>query len=438
MKENELRNALKQAASDCQLPEYRKRQILAQMKGEEPVKKKLSASLAIVLVLMLLTMTAAVAPVQSTIVKELFGSHENAPQELTEQIHAPDTTTESALGNLTIDEWLYDGRALHTSFTIANPTSETLLYTLDGIWLNGEHVTYDRLDTEGAGDSGLLLGGMVDGTALPASYALYNQGNELYQFDSNGKYTGTAAIPEGTATLKISMAVWRPINPPEMIDYRQFEGADVTETMDHLTASADGYCQLWLFRPEEYNLYHNASQPGSEVYRDAYQELGWAELVDTIEAEVEINLTKDSIARAVPEQTNYDQGSYQLTLSQFEMSHAGGKLEGWLSGDESTVKQMLQNGLFLVDKDSGRILSSGCYWDDQPEDGKGVSFSMNLIPITGELPNQIYLAPAKGYNECWDEAAPHYDPTAVKPENVMEGWEFDFACAILIPLTMAP
>lgn len=43
MKEKELRQALDEAISTCQLSEYRKRQILAQMKGEdEPVKKKLS------------------------------------------------------------------------------------------------------------------------------------------------------------------------------------------------------------------------------------------------------------------------------------------------------------------------------------------------------------------------------------------------------------
>ena len=81
MKEDELRNALSNAAEGCQLSEYRKRQIVAQMKGEKPVKKKLTVSAVLVMIIMLLTLSVAAALVHSTIVEHLFGSSEDAPRE---------------------------------------------------------------------------------------------------------------------------------------------------------------------------------------------------------------------------------------------------------------------------------------------------------------------------------------------------------------------
>ncbi|MBQ8150281.1 MAG: hypothetical protein IJ041_07150 [Clostridia bacterium] len=126
MKENELRNALENAIGSCQLSVYQKRQILAQMKGEqEPVKKKLSVSLAVVLAVMILTLGAAVALIHSNIAAHLYPHGEAAPEALLEQIQTPQETAATPLGRLTLDELLYDGHSLHTSMTLSNPTGET-------------------------------------------------------------------------------------------------------------------------------------------------------------------------------------------------------------------------------------------------------------------------------------------------------------------------
>ena len=433
MKEHELRTALKNAAEGCQLSEYQKRQILAQMKGEEPVKKKLTVSVVLVMIVTLLTLSAAVALVRSSIVEQLFGSVENAPEEVSERIHTLQVQEETDHGVLSLDEWFYDGQALHTAFTITNPTSKSLFYTLDGIHLNGQHVTYNRLRTEGASDSGFLLGGDANGVAMPTGVSLYNQGDALYQFDENGKYAGTVPIPEGNASLKISVAVWEPINQVKSIDYKQYEGINTNEAADQLNVDDEGFCQLWLFRPEEYNLNYNASQSGAEVYKDTYKELGWMELKDIIELEVPLNLSKEAAVRAVPMSMIYQLDGIELKLEQFGFSHAGGKLAAQLSGEDAQTL-ITAHGFRLVDLKAKRILCNGCYWNDQPDENSVFHIGMELLPVTSELPEVVHFVPITDYHECWDPVSPKYDPDLEKPENVIEGWEMDLTNAIPIQL----
>lgn len=245
--------------------------IMAAEKGEEKiVKKKISVSLILALVILVLSLSAGVALMHSQISDQLFGIQENIPQGVIDQIHTPTETNKTQLGQLSLDEWLYDGHALHTSFTIANPTRETLLYTLDGIMLNGRPITYNRCVTEGAGDSGFLLGGMADGVSLPASYSVYNEGESIAGFDAAGKFQGFVSVPQGEGTLKISVAVWRPINQPQFVDYKGFEGHDVADTLNHLITDASGYANLWLFRPESHQRPTYYGESSAQSYADAY------------------------------------------------------------------------------------------------------------------------------------------------------------------------
>ncbi len=436
MKEHELRNALSNAAEECRLSDAQKRQILAQMKGEEPVKKKLTVSFALVMVIMLLSLSVAAALVHSTIVEQLFGSYENAPKEVSERIQAPQQTVESKFGALSLDEWFYDGQSLHTSFSISNSTNEPLFYTLDGIDLNGQHVAYNRLRTEGAGDSGFLLGGKAGDTLLPASVSLYNQGDSIQTYDENDKYTGTVPIPEGTSTLEISIAVWKPINPVELIDYNQYEGINVSETKDHLTVDSNGFSQLWLFRPEAYNLPVGGNQRGSLIYQDAYQELGWLELLDTITVKATLYLDKTLAVRAVPENMEFDQGSYRLVLESFDYSHAGGALSAKIYGDAAVITQLNKQpyGFSLVDRENRRILNNACWWNSDSSAQEELYVEMSLLPVSGDLPEVVYLVPAISYTDQLDPFSPHYDPDAEAAENVIEGWEYDFSRAVAIPL----
>lgn len=431
-----LRKAVDQQLSGLEGDPWLARRIIHSEKGDSPVmKKKLSVSLILVIMLILLTFSAAVALVNSHIAGQLYGPQETPPQAVLEQIHTPQVITEKPLGTLSMDEWLYDGHSLHTAFTVTNPTQEALLYTLDGIWLNGQHITYDHINTEGAGDSGFMLGGTVDGTAMPTSTTIYNMGTELYQFDASGKYTGRLPLPQGPSKVKVSVAVWRPINPVELVDYNQYEGYDVSVTKDHITADARGYSSLWLFRPESCYLPCNANQLPSAVYAETYKALGWLELVDILQVEVEVDLNKNDFAHALPQQTEFEQYGCRIVLEQFDMSLSGGAIEGWVYGDDSAVKALLDGGLHVADKASQQVLSYGSWWDDQDAEVKGgMHFHINLGPITGDLPQEISLVHITEWDNRWDATDPLYDPTLEKPENVYGMCQVDFSYEIVIPL----
>ena len=160
------------------------------------MKKKLSVSLILVVALTLTVLGLAYALVQSRIAGELYGDTA-APQDVADRIETPNERTASDLGVLAVDELLYDGSALHTAFTLSNPTGETLLYTVDGLYLDGCPLTRSTLFTEGAGTAGYLLGRALDGLALPASVSVYNEAEALYAFDGQGKDLGTARFPKG-------------------------------------------------------------------------------------------------------------------------------------------------------------------------------------------------------------------------------------------------
>lgn len=438
MKEQDLRNALRDAMKSCQLPEYRKRQILAQMKGEEPVKKKLSVSFALVLAIMILTIGAAFALVHSNIANHLYGMEEQAPEALLEQIHTPQETASTTLGSLTLDEWLYDGHSLHTSLTISNPTGQTLLYTVDEMKL--DDLPLDRaggnLLMEGAGSGGLLLGGTVEGTSLPVSHSLYSQVEQGYLFDENGKFQGQAELPEGEHTLRIRVAVWRPVNEPKLVDYRDYEGEDVTETLNCLVTDAEGRCDLEMFRPEEARRSYNASQSGAEMYRDVFPQLGWAECVDFVTLEVPLNLRADENIRVIPSAEEYKMAGLTVKFTRFDMSYAGGMAEGYIIGEEEKALELLKNGLCLVDRQGRRVINNGVSWDTEYAGKEGIPFAMMLEPVSGEMPGEVWLAPVLDVNAAWDKdyAGPNYDPNVDVPENAVSIFLLDYDDAVMMEL----
>lgn len=439
MKENELRNALENAIGSCQLSVYQKRQILAQMKGEqEPVKKKLSVSLAVVLAVMILTLGAAVALIHSNIAAHLYPHGEAAPEALLEQIQTPQETAATPLGRLTLDELLYDGHSLHTSMTLSNPTGETLLYTVDGLSLGGQPLdrTGGNLLMEGAGSAGLLLGGTVGGTALPESGSLYSEATHLWRFDEQGKCLGTAGLPEGETTLRIEVAVWRPINAPKLVDYRTYEGVDAPGGLPHLVTDNTGYCNLWLFRPEDAYRAYNAAESGAESYAEVFRQLGWAEPADTLVLEMPVSLNSVAMPKAVPTETVYTLDGCSLSLTRFELTYTGGVLEGDLTGDPEALRQLMQGeGLHLVDREGRRLLNNGSWWTDPDADGR-IHLTMTLVPVAEDLPDQVWLAPVLEMNPLWDPAfaGPDYDPAAPVPEDAISIYRPDYDRGVCMEL----
>lgn len=393
------------------------------------MKKKLSVSLILVVALTLTVLGLAYALVQSRITDELYGDTA-APQDVADRIETPDEQAASDLGVLAVDELLYDGSALHTAFTLSNPTGETLLYTVDGLYLDGCPLTRSTLFAEGAGTAGYLLGGTLDGLPLPTSVSAYNEAEALYAFDGQGRYLGTAPVPEGEASLRIDVAVWRPIHSPRLVDYGDYEGVNVSEASDCLVTDETGYVSLELFRPEAYSLNATADRPSSEIYAQAYRELGWAELAGQISLELDVTLSPNQLIHVRPMQTEYVFDDLTLTISRFDLTHTGGQMEGLLSGEGAEA--LLRQGFFLADPDGQRVLSNALTWDQ--EGAQDFSFRLSFVPVAGELPRRVCLAPFLAHDPHWDEASPSYDPDVEKPEGVVGAYQLDFAHALCIAL----
>lgn len=398
------------------------RQIIASMKGEQPrMKRKLSVSLIVVLVLLLLTLSAALALTRSPLLERLFAPEETVPREVIDQIVAPEESAVSPLGELSVDELLYDGSHLHVMWTVSNPTDETLLYTMEGFMLNGQALRMEQSNTfaRGAGSAGYVLGGEIGSAALPSSVTSYLE----------------ASVPEGTdgeVTLTAGAAVWRMVNPPEIVDYNAYEGMNIDPdkaAVRSLQVDESGYCNLRLFRPEQYQ----AASGRAEAWAGAYRALGWAELVGTVEVSVVLELSTDQLTSVVPVQTEYDLGDFTLVISQFDCSHAGGQCQLWISGSPAALAKWRKSGLYLVDWEGHRVLNQGCIWDDQTGD-TSIHFTMNLQPIPGELPGRILICPEKDYNDRWNEASPFYDPGLPRPEGVIGSQQFDLARAVEVVL----
>lgn len=441
MDEQDLKKRLPQAI-DSRLSALESNPFLAQRiinaeKGENPpMKKKISVSLIFVLVLTILSLGAAAALVHSQIADKLYETEGDIPKEVLNQIQTPNSIAQSALGIITLDEIYYDGNDLHTIITLENPTEETLLYTMDGFFINGMAASGNNLFSEGPGSYGRLLGGSVENKKLPASSSYYERWQQLVDTNEQGKFQGWLDIPKGKISLKILVDVWRPLNNPKLVNYNDFEGYDVTDTMNCLVTDEDGDCDLEMFRPENARRNYTLGQSGGAVYEAVFKELGWAERIDTIQLEMEVDLDQILVSRAVPEKMKYSFQGFDITFDAFELTHGGGKLEGWIAGDYSKVNSFLSKGLVLVDRQGDRDLSRGCTWTSQTDDEKGVSFTILLSPISGNLPTRVYLAQPLAYNDQFMEGYPHFDPTLKKPENIIGTWELDFDAALEIKLNI--
>ena len=438
MHDKELRDALTRAVdnrlSGLTGDPWLARRIMADEKREEPkVKKKLSVSLVLALALVLMTLSAAVALMHSTIGDKLFGG--NMPEDVAEHLLTPGKTMEESRVSLSVDELLYDGSALHMAFTVTNPTDETLLYTVDGIRLNDAPVTYDGLSAEGAGDAGYLLGGTVEGAVLPQSVTLYNKAGGLHLYDENGKYLGQGELPEGENTLTLSVAVWRPINAPKLVNYRDYEGVNVTEQADSLLTDEKGYSMLWLMRPAHMQVNHGSNESGALAYAEHYKALGWAELVEIDTLSIPVELT-DEVPRAAFTRMAVRWRDLTIKLDKLTLTHAGGEIKGCVEGEQAYVTAFLKDGLQAVDVAGQRVLSHGCWTEDYDAQAGSMAFTISLSPVAGELPQTITLAPMIADNPRWNPAERLYDPSLEKPEGVIGSCQFDFTRSVEVPVTI--
>lgn len=105
-------------------------------------------------------------------------------------------------------------------------------------------------------------------------------------------------------------------------------------------------------------------------------------------------------------------------------------MEGRLSGEGAET--FLRQGFILADPDGQCVLSNVLTWDQ--EGAQDFSFCLSLVPVAGELPRRVYLAPFLAHDPHWDKASPSYDPDVEKPQGVVGAYQLDFAHALCIAL----
>lgn len=426
---NVIQHAIDERLSAVQGNPFLAQQIIAAERGEKEVKKA-SVSLVLILALMIVTLSVGFAIMGGGIIDHLYGGKE-APQSVVDGIIMPEKTAKTKLGTVAVEEILYDGTSLHTTITVENPTNETLLYTIDGLKLNGNRIMGTNALTDGAGYGGMMLGGK-----LPASYTLYNQGEWLNTYDENGRFTGHKAFEEGEAVLTVELAVWQPINGVEQIDYRDYEGQNITEVRDHLVADERGLSELELFRPREYDRTVKGNEVASEVYAEVYEALGWARKMDTFTLSVPVTLSKSAVPHGQPVQMEYKLGDATLVFDTFDFTQAGGQATGVIRGDTNVVDKLLTDGLQLVDQATDRVFSCGLLWGYDDTGREEVEFTLCFMPFTGDMPQSVQLAPVVRYDDRWVKTSPAYDPAVIKPDNAVDCWVLDFDRAVTMNLTI--
>lgn len=396
------------------------------------MKRKCWAGIALAATLLLASIQIADAEAPARIAVGLYGQEnaQYAPQALTEAIQRPSAAAESPIGTVSLDEVLYDGFCLHLGWSVENPTDAALLYTVDSFFVNGERLPMNRdgssLYAEGAGSCGFLLGGAVEGLPVPARASHYCAGAYLA--------AQHPPLPEGRAEIALTVAVWRPIHAPRLLDSGRFEGVDIDPDqlrMDCLIPSAraaadDGlYCDLAAFRPRAMQQ----AESTAAAYAPVYQQLGWAELIDTLTVTAQVDLRAGQLAGVQPLVSEIPLSDCRMRIRAFVCTYAGGACEICFEGEEAALKARGRQALYLADVDNNRVLNGGVYWD---RDKHLLWYKMTLAPLLEPLPRRLVLAPMLAHDPRWDPQSPDFDPSVARPAGVVGAFQLDLGKGIEI------
>lgn len=183
--------------------------------------------------LLILTAAVAGAAVKPRLLSWMFRASDGEPSRAAvEHLMTPepsDAPGTASLCDFRVDEYLLDGDTLYLSYTLRNPTEETLIYRL-GLSVDGHSIFgFDNME--------IPLGGEIDGTALPAM--VQKQGKFDLEADA-----GTALEAELTIYAQRSVAPFidfygsSPVGTPVIVFNRRFQ------------AVAD-YAYGWTYAPDE-------------------------------------------------------------------------------------------------------------------------------------------------------------------------------------------
>lgn len=372
---------------------------------EQPkVKKKMSAALVFAVVLILVTLSAAIALTQSDLLKSMFGGDTQVPEGLVDIVSKPEATVSTADVAITLNEYLYDGEKLHLNWTVSDTSGRQVMVTMSRYEVGGQYVNCDAGTSFQSYDQtqGYVLGGDVDGVAMPASISNFGTFSNLQY----GEYP----LKRGeTVDVTCELYVWELLNPPVLFDYSSMKShVDYTklESPKGLPIERDGtFHPAWLVANEETIQTYTADD-----YRREYEDHGWAKLKTVEPVKFTITLEPKSIKQVQPTQTTFEMDDFTLVITRMAYMQTGGEL--WLKVYPKNNNVWYENnpiyrGLVVLNAETMEFLSSGAGYSF----GTGqdyIDYQITLEPVSGKMPTAIFIAPSV-MKEKWDPKAEH-DP----------------------------
>ena len=362
--------------------------ILQKAKGDPPMKKKMSAALALACALILIAASAlAVTALKPDVLHWLFPG-QDAPEEIQQLVQQNNNIQQSENAALTLTETLFDGEKLTVSFILKNPSGKPLVYTVGNARLDDQPLLYETAQSPYGYQARQALGGQVNGTSLPTEKAFFVTWNGTGSPSDNGQdlapsFKKSPLKPTENAVLTLSVTVYEPLAAYIPVSEAEFR-----------SGKYDMVSNLLPLYAEEAQLNMHSLPDSSQL-----------KMVETLEFSFPIVMQETKITAVSAAPGDYANDLYTLHLDLFTLSHTGGKMEvsffspvpAFLT--ETSFLSVFPEDVFeqaLAAKDhslSLRLASSSCGSSIDPETDQisHFQFDADFRSNAGELPRGVYL-----------------------------------------------
>ena len=281
-----VQNAMNTTLSGLQEDPWFAQRVLANVKGEEPVKKKLSVSAILVIVLVAVSITAALAVGWVSHIGEMYNMNDNTErQELLKNIQQLNDGYEGNAVRCVLTEALYDSAAgtYGLGWSLEPLKGGDKLYVvLDGITIGGErtHTRNEMNVTE-------------------------------YLLDKKTDSTVIGELPEnGSGECEIAISVLRPIG--EIVKVDEFAGEEDEDIMKrYRDMLANGQLPMegdgWIYC-------YNGKTDGEQSYSDTLLQTGLMEIADRFTLKVDISKIDVSEVRTYTGQESFAFDGYEIRI----------------------------------------------------------------------------------------------------------------------------
>ncbi len=431
------------------------------------VKKKISAALIFAMILVLATLGVAYALTQSNLLKIMFGGNTKVPEGLEEIVSKPEATVTTPDAKVTLSEYLFDGERLHLYWTIANQTDRQIMVTMNPFMINGMKALWGRMDVNAEGfpliqtannhGIGQILGGEVDGFALPGSVNYYSI------YDNPGEYMEEyhTFIEGETLEITSDLYIWELLSTPDPVitdeifkllttnnpsipdNHKVHEDLFDAKALRGIPTDRSGLCGLnWLIGNDNYDII-NINYPvdllSPEENQSTYEKKGWARLILKQPVKFSITLDTKAIKQAKPVKTDFETNDYTLNIKQMAYMPTGGTMVLYT---EPTANSPARSGVIpngygfaILDADTKELLGSprsagagsgpdGYYYEE---------YTIVLSPVPGRMPQTILIVPVVS-NPEWDKNDSSFDPKAALDPNNISLFKFDMENAMKVEL----